>query len=51
VQDGCLAWAVDRRGHYGWAQTSFSQSYASEKPGIGLGFVLDQEDQEPQKET
>lgn len=20
VQDGCLAWAVDRRGHYGWAQ-------------------------------
>lgn len=19
VQDGCLAWAVDRRGHYGWA--------------------------------
>jgi cytochrome b len=22
VQDGCLAWAVDRRGHYGWAQLS-----------------------------
>jgi hypothetical protein len=20
VQNGCLAWAVDRRGHYGWAQ-------------------------------
>ncbi len=20
VQDGCIAWAVDRRGHYGWAQ-------------------------------
>ena len=21
VQDGCLTWAVDRRGHWGWAQT------------------------------
>jgi hypothetical protein len=20
VEDGCLAWAVDRRGHFGWAQ-------------------------------
>ncbi len=20
VQDGCIAWAVDRRGHFGWAQ-------------------------------
>jgi hypothetical protein len=20
IQDGCIAWAVDRRGHWGWAQ-------------------------------
>ncbi|HET9235703.1 MAG TPA: DUF4189 domain-containing protein [Oligoflexus sp.] len=25
VQDGCLAWAVDRRGHYGWAQLKGSR--------------------------
>lgn len=21
VQDGCIAWAVDRRGHWGWSQS------------------------------